>query len=236
MKIYITLLLLLVAAPLQGVVSRDRCDSTDTEKSLAILYKDAPIEKVSQKVRPQTTFTSGARVVCMQRGNLEYPRKLLDYQVEFGVRDGFGYRLYYSDGSGSLTEAGKESDYLSPDLWAIGCKVDSMDDSKVCYLHKGALFAWYAGGEKWSVHVGDGRNSPKTDIAVRIGDGEAIRGEEPEFSLEKSRKIVEALKSELRVRTRFFKWPSGIGEDEFDAKGFKVALELIKWLYASLQP
>lgn len=220
-----------------AAVPRDRCDSSDISDDVgSFLYKDAPTEQVSQIVKPKATFAAEGKMICVQRGNMEHPRKIQAYQVESGAYKGFGYRIDYQHGYAKVTDPGEQDDILADEYWTVNCDVDSMSDKVSCYVNHAHLFLWYSGGNKWSVHVGDGRNYPASEIAVRLDDLEAILGKEPAFTAEQSKRVVEGLKAEPRVRTRFYKWPSGTGDDDFQAKGFKVAFELARWLHGSVRP
>lgn len=230
---------LLVSWPVLGQVSpssgvaRDRCDERTLEDG--ILYRDAPRELAIQHFRPSRTFAEGAAVICEQRGNYELPRKVIELQEEFGSKDGYDYRLSYTSGSGAVVTAGNARNILDGKLWDISCKVDTMDDSKQCYLYRNGLFVYHEGPGKWNVRLGAGHIA-KSEIAVRFGEGVAIRGVEPEFGPAASKQIVESLKNPSRVRTRYFEFPSKIHEDEFQNEGFALAAELIEWSYQHLVP
>lgn len=198
---------------------------------LEILYKDAPLEEADQVLRPASTFSESATVVCQKRGNMEYPRKVIQSQVESGVHEGFGYRVDYQGAYAKVTAAGEQNEVLADELWAINCDVDGMDDSVSCYITREHLFLWYYGGDSWRVLIGEGRNYPGSEIAVRLNDDQPLRSEEPTLTAAQIEQLVEGLKADPRVRTKYFKWPSGVGSDDFEARGFSVALALMKWLY-----
>lgn len=228
---------LMMGSSVRAEVARDRCDSTSIGDGVSILYKDAPVKQVKQILRPSSTFSDHAEVVCVQSGNMNFRRKVEAYQIEFGVKDGFGYRIDYSDSSGSIGQLGKEKDDLAASLWGVDCSIDSMDDSKSCYMNQGSLFIWYYGPGEWRVHIG-ARNYPDSDIALRVGNSKAIHGKEPAFTASDSQRIIQQLivNQDSTVGLRFQEWPSGTGEEEISLQGFGVALELIEWAYSNVEP
>lgn len=236
MRLLLSLFALLLAAPTFAQVPRDRCDTVTESDALEILYKDAPREKADQVLQPASTFSGDAKVICQKRGNLDYPRKVVESQVESGVYQGFGYRVDYLGAYGKVTAAGEQDDLLADELWSVNCDVDEMDDSVSCYITREHLFLWYDGGDSWRVLIGEGRNYPGTEIAVRLDDAKPLESQEPTLTAEQAHQLVEGLKADPRVRTRYYKWPSGVGSDDFHARGFSVALDLVKWLYAGASP
>lgn len=219
------------APPLPGV-PRDRCDGVSPEESA--LYDDAPVVELRHVLRPRSTFTEHASVECRQSGTFDEGRKIHDYQIEFGSKDDLRYRIDYADGSGSVYQPAEGA--ASDTLWSLQCAVDSMDDSRRCHLRRGALSVVFLGEGQWLVFVGGADNYPGSEIAIRFGEDEPLRDEEPSFSGDTAARIAETLEAEGRVRLRYLKWPSGIGEEDFEARGFRAAKQLMLWAFDALAP
>jgi hypothetical protein len=225
---------LFASAALHGQVPRDRCDATSVS---SLHYSDTPTDTVTQAVRPGATFTPDAVITCHSAGTPGPPRRNIFYQVETGEHRGYAYSVHYTNGSASIRDQQSVGVIAARPLWAARCQVDPMDDTRSCRLsHAGALYMVYLDGEsRWRVYVGDGNTYPGSEISIRLGDGEVLSATEPRFSDVQSAQIVDVLLAEPRVRTRYSRWPGGerpVGD--FEARGFAAAVDLIRWLAASL--
>ncbi len=212
--------------------TRNRCDTYKKEETFAILYRGAPVVWLPRKFRPATTFTPEGRVICEEWADVGVePKRIKIMQIENGTRGPFSYRVYYSDGSGVVQRAGDADRLGAEALWEFGCKVDPIDDSKSCHVKHGALSIWYYGDDRWAVFIGEGSNYPNSEIAIRLDESGAVKTTGLSFPELDSKKLVDSLKSASRIRTRFLKWPNGIGEADFSPEGFAVALSLMQWSY-----
>lgn len=227
---------LAAAAPMFAQVPRDRCDEMGTDARERFPYRDLPVDTVRQTLHPTSTFTAEGTIYCDITPDYQAPFRspLRFVQSERGAHGKFAYRIWYSDGSGSIRRLEDADDLLASELWSLSCKVDAMTDAKSCMLSRRDLYLHYRGDSEWSVHVG-ANNYPGRAVSIRIGDNPAQSSREPGFSGVQARQLVEQLMEEPRVRTRYFRWPSGIPEQDFVAEGFRTAVDLVMWTFEHMQ-
>lgn len=149
---------------------------------------------------------------------------------EVGDIDGVLYRIYYSDGSGSIQ--GLSSNKLTFDdkyssNWSTRCDVDEITDEHSCSISKEDI-AIIIKGDRSYVLVGKD-HYPGSESVVRIDKGTPIKtNNNGVFSLDDSRAIIEKLKTGSEIVTRYMEWPNKYNKDKkWEIYGFPQAWEVI---------
>lgn len=149
---------------------------------------------------------------------------------EVGVHSGVRYRIYHSDGSGSIQGlAGNDlsiNDKYSTN-WALKCSKDEMDDTHTCSLHRGSLMVGLSRDGIPIVIVGNS-HYPGTTVAIRFDRDEPIVvSEKVQFSGDAAKSIIDRLLTAQRVLTRYQKWPYQRNIDNsFEPFGFAQAWQI----------
>lgn len=162
-------------------------------------------------------------------------------QIETGTVNGVAYRYYYSDGSGTFE--GVSGNGITPGAkydfkqnWSVSCKKDPIDDSKYCNMSKADLSIFLFSKSGLYVSIG-GNNYPGSDVAIRVDTQPATIGnEKAQFSGDKAKQIIDALKSGKQITTRYQKWPQGYDTTStFDLSGFNEAFQFINWAFGKIK-
>lgn len=218
---------------LQPVSAEIVCPSTEYDSS----YKsNLPIVDSNELITAQSSLLPGGKVVCKVSFNYETLKNNSRTRIEEGVYKGIKYRIYYSDGSGSVQGLPSNTlDYVHDKYetnWSTGCKKDEMDDTHWCSLDKGDLRVgiWKDGSH--FVWVG-GSHYPGSSIAVRIDKGQPISAaEKTGFSKQQSESILGHFKKGEAVLTRYQEWPYTSNKDKtIELFGFNEAWEILGNIY-----
>lgn len=161
-------------------------------------------------------------------------------RIEEGIYKGVKYRIYYSDGSGSVQGLPANTlDYVGDNIgtnWSIQCKLDKMDDTHWCSLDRGDLRVgiWKDGTP--FVSVGSS-HYPNSMIAVRVDKNKPISASEKTgFTKAQSAEIIEQLKKGSSILTRYQEWPYQRNKDtSIDLFGFPQAWEILQKIYSSVK-
>jgi len=154
------------------------------------------------------------------------------HRIETGTFKGTRYRVYYSDGSGSVQGLpGNTLDVVRDTHgtnWEIRCSVDKMDDTRYCTLSRGGLTIgiWKDGSHFVSIGY---QHYPGSDVTVRIDKNVPITaGENVGFSAAQVEAIVDQLQKGEMILTRYQKWPYQTNRDEScPVFGFAQAWEIL---------
>lgn len=198
--------------------------------------KELPIESNPELISRNTPLFEGGKITCnVSRDHKNTSRNIL-HRIETGTYKNIKYKIFYSDGSGSI-QGDKSStlDYIK-DLhitnWSSGCRVDGMNDKLTCYINKKDLTIGISQTGSSYVVIGSS-HYPSSDIAVRIDQSKPIlANEENGFTTQQSNTIISSLKTGEKILTRYQEWPYQINKDlVIDAYGFNEAWEIINTIY-----
>jgi len=234
----IILVSILGSSFLQPVSAEIVCPSTEYG---AGYQRNLSIVDSNELITAQGPLLPGGKVVCKVSLNSQTLRNNSRARTEEGVYKGIKYRIYYSDGSGSVQGLPSNTlDYIHDEHrtnWSTGCKKDEMDDTRWCSLHKGDLqvLIWKDGSH--SVGVGS-NHYPGSSITVRIDKGRPISAaEETGFSKQQSESILGHLKKGVSVLTRYQEWPYISDKDKIiELFGFNEAWEILGIVYKAAAP
>lgn len=117
--------------------------------------------------------------------------------------------------------------------WTVMCAKDAITDAKMCAITHRTLFVVL--GEPPGIAV-RGEGTDGTRIAIRVDGGRAFTAPQMFVDSLAIRTILAALSRGTEVVTRHYEWPSETPtDDRYPLFGFKVALELARWLLANLR-
>jgi len=154
---------------------------------------------------------------------------------EVGVYGGVRYRIYHSDGSGSIQgQAGNDlsiKDKYSTN-WGLSCRKDEFDDTRTCSLSRDALTIGLSKDGSPFVLVGRS-HYPGTTVAIRIDQDEpVVASEKAHFVGSAAKLIIDRLLTAQRVLTRYQKWPHKANVDEsFEPFGFAQAWQIMNRVF-----
>ncbi|MCJ7662980.1 MAG: hypothetical protein MUO24_01930 [Desulfobacterales bacterium] len=160
-------------------------------------------------------------------------------RIEEGTYDGVRYRIFFSDGSGSIQGLPTNTLYYVKDKygtnWSTQCKLDEMDDTHWCSLNKGDLRVGIWKDGTLFVSVGSS-HYPNSKIAVRVDKNKPISASEKSgFTKAQSEAIIEELMKGNSVLTRYQEWPYQSNKDKsVDLFGFPQAWEILQKIYKSV--
>ena len=222
----------------QERVPRDRCDIMEdrAEQTLRTMVRQVPEEEVDQALHPRSTFVENAVVRCYRSVTVNLPRVIRTTQTELGEAQGFPYSIQYSVASASVFEPGADvQDVLATRLWDVTCELDPMTDDASCRVshRQGDLWMYWTQAQGWRVRVGT-NHYPDGSGEIRFDEDSSLTSREGAFSAAESATMVERLKAEPRVRTRYARWPTGFPTSDFSSLGFPLVLELSEWLVEEL--
>lgn len=163
------------------------------------------------------------------------------YRIEEGTYEGVKYRIFYTDGSGSVQGLPTNTlDYVgdtSGTNWSTQCRLDEMDDTHWCSIAKGDLLVgiWKDGTP--FVTVGSS-HYPYSNIVVRVDKNKPISASEKDgFTKAQSVEIIEQLKKGGSVLTRYQEWPYQSNKDKsIELFGFPQAWAILQKMHKSVKP
>ncbi|ELR67952.1 hypothetical protein C942_00260 [Photobacterium marinum] len=204
----------------------------DYKSNLPTLDEDEIINK-------NKALIPGGELTCKVSFSYKTLKNNKRYRIEEGLHDGVKYRIFFSDGSGSIQGlAQNKLDYVNDKLgtnWSMRCDVDGMDDSHWCSIDKGDLRVGIWKDGTFFVSVGS-NHYPNSKVVVRINKNKPISASENiGFTKEKSIKIIEQLESGSSVLTRYQEWPYQSNIDtSTDLFGFSQAWFILQKVYESV--
>ncbi len=150
-----------------------------------------------------------SRMYCQVRYN---PLERVNHRArrEVGEFNGLKYRVFHSDGSGSL-QGLRTNDLSIRDKsrtnWSFRCKRDEFDDTHWCQVSREDLAVTIWKDKSIVVTVG-AKHYPGTDVSVRIDSHDPhTAGEKTGFGTKVSQEILDELLAGESVMTRYQKWP-----------------------------
>jgi hypothetical protein len=157
-------------------------------------------------------------------------------QVETGTYHGVSYRFRFTDGSGTFAGApGNTLGDWQKNNWKVLCGKDPIDDKKSCAMHLKELWIVVFVGlrnnpnKQALVQIG-GNHYPGSSMAIRINEEKPFVANLPGFSLTMSSMIIQKLKTNPKVATRYQEWPKDYPTDDtFQVFGFSETYEYINW-------
>ncbi|MFH0728777.1 MAG: hypothetical protein V2B19_20885 [Pseudomonadota bacterium] len=194
-----------------------------------------------------TTHAKGGEIIKVN--NALFPNGKVKNEVSFssnkgrieeGIYEGVKYRIFYSDGSGSVQGLPMNTlDYVRDKYgtnWSIQCKLDDMDDTHWCSLDREDMRVgiWKDGTP--FVSIGSS-HYPNSKIAVRVDKNKPIStSEKSGFTNAQSAEIIRQLKKGSTVLTRFQEWPYQIDKDKsIDLYGFPQAWVILQKIHNSVK-
>lgn len=160
------------------------------------------------------------------------------YEIESGIYKGIKYRLYHSNGSGSIQ--GKKNNVLAlgeryKDNWSTNCEIDVMDDKHWCSISKSHLQIGIDKSGEYFLNIG-WKHYPDSKIVVRVDQNKLISSNEKVgFSSAQIKLIVKAMKTGVNVTTRYQEWPYQRNIDEkWDLWGYVEAIEILEKMYSEI--
>lgn len=161
-------------------------------------------------------------------------------RTETGSHDGIKYRIYFSDGSGTVQGLPTNTlDYVGDQHgtnWSTRCKRDEMDDTHWCALDRGDLrIGIWKDGTPF-VSIGNS-HYPNSDIAIRVDKNKPITASEKiGFTSAQSIEIIDQLKKGNSVLTRYQEWPYQSNKDKsLELFGFPQAWEILQKIHESAE-
>ena len=214
-----------------GMVCADTKFDKGYKSNLAIIDEDELIKGNN------ALFQSGT-ITC----NVSFDYKALKnnkrMRTETGSHDGIKYRIYFSDGSGTVQGLPTNTlDYVGDQHgtnWSTRCKRDEMDDTHWCALDRGDLrIGIWKDGTPF-VSIGNS-HYPNSDIAIRVDKNKPITASEKiGFTSAQSLETIDQLKKGNSVLTRYQEWPYQSNKDKsLELFGFPQAWEILQKIHES---
>lgn len=179
------------------------------------------------------------KIKCEINADYFKPTANKTQRVEVGALNGVKYRIFYSDGSGTIQGLPNSTlDYGTgsyDDHWSIGCKLDEMDDSHWCYIKKKDLMVGLWKDGKAFVSIGSD-HYPSSQVTIRVDKLQPISAPEKiGFSNEQVTAIIGQLSKGSSALTRYQEWPYKSNIDKpIDLYGFSQALQILKKVHTSI--
>lgn len=210
-----------------------RCDKTEYDSSY-----NKKLDTVEESaINMNEPLFSGGALMCNVSINYLSQKENVKTQVSYGDFNGIKYRVYYSDGSGTIQgEKNNTLDFSERDSnWSLQCLVDGMADTHMCHIRKGDLYVWLSSDGSPFVSIGN-NHYPGTGVAIRIDKLKPIDTQDKGFVASSTvEKILSELKSGNIVMTRYQKWPYKAYVDRtVNLYGFKEAYEILKKVQSSI--
>jgi len=213
------------------------CPKTEYDKN----YKsNLPIIDKQEIIGRSEPLMPHGNIRCKVEYNYKTFKNNLRWRIEEGIYQGIKYRIYFSDGSGSIQGLPTNTlEYLHDEYgtnWSTLCEIDKMNDTHWCFLEKRDLrvIMWKDG----TLFVAIGSNHyPGSKMVVRVDKNKPISAPEKSgFTAAQTRSIIGQLIVGSTVVTRYKKWPYQSNNDEsFELFGFPQALEILKKIYDSVE-
>lgn len=206
------------------------CDSTVNDSS----HKKLPTVESPEALKILPITTSG-KTKCLISTNYKDSTTNSKLRTEEGIYQDIKYRIYYSDGSGTI-QGSKSSklEYSINDNWNTRCDFDGMDDSHWCSMQKGNIYIgiWKDGSSY--IQIGS-NNFPGTDILVRVDKNGPIKAKaDPGYTTRQTDKLIAQFKTGNTALSRYIEWPHERNKDlSIDLYGFNQAWEILNIIYKS---
>lgn len=156
-------------------------------------------------------------------------------QEEVGIYNGVAYHFSFTDGAGFFTgEPRNPLDGAQPKPnwanWKVRCMKDPLNDRKSCVMHAKELWILVTAHKPAFVFIGH-QHYPGSSVAIRINQEKPFVAHEPDgFGWQISARIIQKLKANPQVVTRYTKWPNTSPTDEtFQVLGFPETYEYLHW-------
>lgn len=210
------------------------------ETSYGGSYKSSfPTVDSEEIIRTSMPLFQGGKIKCDVSLDFKLLNVNIKTRVEEGFLEGVKYRVYLSDGSGSIQGLSTNTlDYTKDKYdanWSTQCQIDEMDDTHWCSLGREDLrIGIWKDGTPF-VSVGSS-HYPDSNIAVRIDKNKPITAlEKNGFTNTQSLEIIRQLKEGKLVLTRYQEWPYQSNKDRsMDVFGFPQAWKILQKVYESI--
>ena len=198
--------------------------------------KQLPVVGRDELIKTSTPLFANGKITCVIGLNYRKMSENEKLRIETGSFKDIKYRIYYTDGSGSVQGDKNSTLDTIKDLhvtnWSTGCKVDGMEDKHWCYIQKKDLMVGIWKDGKSFISIGS-EHFPNSNIAIRI-DQQTPNSASAEsgFNRKQTTQIIEQLKSGSKALTRYQEWPYEQNKDQtIDLYGFAEAWEIINTVY-----
>lgn len=201
---------------------------------------ELPMDTTTYFIRQDTLLTPKGILECKINSNYS-TKSNKKSKIESGSINNVMYRVYYSDGSGSVQGLKTNTlDYAKDESgtnWFTHCTKDEMDDSRWCGLDKGDLSVMIWKDGTALVHIGH-EHYPGSNVTIRIDKGKPITASEKlSFTRAQSDDIINALKSGKSALTRHQNWPYKKNIDtHIDLYGFTEAWSILNSIFKASVP
>ncbi|WP_052906163.1 hypothetical protein [Pseudomonas fluorescens] len=198
--------------------------------------KKLPIVDVDELIKRNVPLFDGGQIKCgvgMNYKNLSTNERL---RTETGVYKGIKYRIYYSDGSGTIQGDKKSTLDTIKDLhvtnWSTRCKKDGMDDTHWCAISKDSVSIGIWKNGSHFISVGND-HFPSSNITLRVDQNAPISATaESGYTDKQVEMLIAQLKSGKSVLSRYQEWPYETNKDKaIDLFGFSEAWEMLNVIY-----
>ena len=228
-------LVLLVSAPATAhadMFCPDTVYGSDYDPSLPIVEENVLLVK-------GIPLVDEARVICHVEFLYGRPTRVNErYRIETGELNGRKYKIYHTDGSGTLQ--GLPGNDLMNDKygtnWDFSCHIDRIDDTHWCRVSKGTLRVgiWKNGTQFLSVGLD---RYPNSNIAVRVDKNEPFIAPPARFYIKEfTEPIIEQMINGQSIITRYQEWPYQANKDEqLPLFGFNESWDLLNRLYMAVR-
>jgi|GEM_PF-1656676 len=209
------------------------CPSVEYEDS----YKsNLPIIDTDEIIQSSNSLLPKGRIVCKVSFDYKTLKNNQRYRVEEGIYKGIKYRIYFSDGSGTIQGLPTNTlDYVNDrhsTNWSTSCEKDLMEDTHWCQLHKEDLWVGIWKDKTPFVNIGS-NHFPGSMMSIRIDKNKPISATEDRgFRKSEIDIIIEQLVKGDMVATRYKEWPyHGNIDKSFGLFGFSQAWEILHKIY-----
>lgn len=212
------------------------CPETEYDKE----YKNnLPTLDEEEIIQINSPLFQGGKIKCDVSFSYKTLKNNKRMRIETGTLEGVKYRIYFSDGSGTVQGLPTNTlDYVGDKHgtnWSTQCKLDEMDDTHWCSLHRENLqIGIWKDGTPF-VSVGSS-HYPNSNIAVRVDKNKPITASEKTgFTKAQSLEVIGQLKKGHSVLTRYQEWPYQSNKDtSMELFGFPQAWEILQKLHESV--
>lgn len=213
--------------------AEEYCPNTEVDRGFR---EGLPVKDEPEIISGAIPLFEGGVITCHispDYGNVRQNRR---YRVETGALNGIKYRIYYTDGSGTIQGDPAATLDTIKDLqltnWSARCEIDGMDDERWCALTKKDLMIGIWKDGSTFVNVGHD-HFPSSQIAIRIDKNAPFTANETSgFSGKQVSGILSSFRSGEKALTRYREWPYETNIDvTIDLYGFNEAWDVLTRVY-----
>ena len=211
------------------------CPSTEYDRGYK---KNLPTIDEEEAIQTNSALINGGNITCNVSFDYEKLKNNKRMRIETGTYEGDKYRIYFSDGSGTIQGLPTNTlDYVGDKYgtnWSTQCRFDEMDDTHWCSLNREDLQIGILKDGTPFVSVG-GSHYPNSNIAVRVDKNKPVTASEKNgFTKDQSAKIIQQMKVGSTIVTRYQKWPYQTNIDtSMQLFGFQQAWAILQKIHES---